>query len=218
MKAPDTKTILNITLIVGVFIVGKKILEKLGFLDDQNDKIAKELDEGSTSNVVNISPNAPVGLALNPNYWKSIIRAYNNGLVAKGLPKLTGAGIVKILTFTTPLPNAKFTLTGLIYSSPLASVKLSQLIELQKKRPTTQWENTYLFLAFKIKEAKGLFVDNPEIVFNCFQQLFSKTQISYLADIFQVYYNQDLTSYLNDFLDSAEMTKIYNIIKNKKLI
>lgn len=218
MKTPNTATILNITLIVGIFIVGKKILEKLGLLDDENDKIAKELDEGSTSNIINVTPNAPVGLALNPNYWKSIIRAYNNGLIANGKPKLTGSQIIQVLRFAPDLPNAKITLTGLIYSSPLATVKLSQLIELQKKRPTTQFENTYLFLAWKIKEAKGLFVDNPEIVNDCFQQLLSKTQISYLANIFSLYYNQDLTSYLNDFLDSAEMTKIYNIIKNKKLI
>lgn len=218
MKTPDTKTILNVSLMIGIFFIGKKLFEFFGVTKNQEDKIAEALDEGSTSNIINITPTAPVGLSLNPNYWKSIIRAYNNGLIAKGKPKLTGSEIIKVLRFAPDLPNAKITLTGLIYSSPLASVKLSQLIELQKKRPTTQFENTYLFLAWKIKEAKGLFVDNPEIVYDCFQQLLSKTQISYLANIFSLYYNQDLTSYLNDFLDSGEMTKIYNIIKNKKLV
>jgi hypothetical protein len=218
MKTPDTKTILNITLIIGIFIVGKKILEKFNFLDTKDDKIADELDKGTTADTSNVSQNAPVGLALNPNYWKSILGAYNKTRQAQGKPKYTGSQIVTLLTFAPPLANASFTFRGLIFDPLLDNIKKVELINLQKKRPTTGWENTYLFLAFKIKNAKGFFKDNANIVFDSFVQLKSKAQISYLSNIFSLYYNEDLASYLNTFLDSTERTRIYDIIKNKKLL
>ena len=43
MKAPDTKTILNISLAIGIFIVGKKLMETFGLLKTEDDKIADEL-------------------------------------------------------------------------------------------------------------------------------------------------------------------------------
>ena len=226
---PETKTILNISLAIGIFIVGKKLLETFGLLKTKDDKIADELALASGGNVQDTSPNAPSGLSLNPNYWKNIFANIQKEQKAKKLPILTGKQIQQLLFFENrQLNNYSFkdlikienlTAGGLLFNL----FKASNYISLQKKLGLTnsisfQWINAYLFLAYNIYNAKGIFKDNPDSVNSIFQKLNSRAKVSYLSEIFTRAYGIDLQTYLASFLDTTEMTKLANYLKNKKIV
>lgn len=222
MKAPDTKTILNVSLIIAIILVGKKIGEKLGIFETKQDVTALELETGSTENVQNTSSTAPVGLALNPNYWISIYKSININRQSKGLPKLTGKEILKSLTIagTNPALPIKENLSLLdksIKALLFIPNYLKDLLNDVKSKNLNPLEQTYAILCYKIYDSKGIFNDEEDSIYNSFQILNSKAQISYLSNTFSKIYNKDLLSYLKNFLNSDELTKIYQIIKNKPL-
>jgi hypothetical protein len=229
MKAPDTKTILNISLAIGIFIVGKKLMETFGLLKTADDKIADELAVDSGGNIQDTSPKAPAGLSLNPNYWKNIFANIQKEQKAKKLPILTGKQMVTLLFFENrPINNYSFKdllKVENIFALGLLSnlFKTGEYIVLQKKlgiqnSKPFEWINAYLFLASNIYNAKGIFKDNPDSVNSIFQKLNSRAKISYLSEIFTKAYGLDLQTYLASFLDSTEMTKLANYLKNKKII
>lgn len=97
MKAPDTKTILNITLVIAIIVVGKKIGEKLGLFGTKQDEQASELEEGSTGNTEVVNQQNP-SLALNPNYWQTIGKEYNIKQQKANKPILNKDSIGKLLS------------------------------------------------------------------------------------------------------------------------
>ena len=229
MKIPETKTILNIALAIGLFIGGKALLEALGLLKSADDKIADQLALESGGNIQDTSPNAPAGLSLNPNYWKNIFANIQKEQKAKKLPILTGKQIQQLLFFENrPINSYSFkdlfkienlTAGGLLFNL----FNASSYIALQKKLGLTnsksfEWINAYLFLAYNIYNAKGIFKDNPESVNSIFQKLNSRAKISYLSEIFTKAFGIDLQTYLASFLDTTEMTKLANYLKNKKMV
>jgi hypothetical protein len=229
IQMPETKTILNIALAIGLFIGGKSLLEALGLLKTKDDKIADQLETESGGNVQDTSPNAPAGLSLNPNYWKNIFANIQKEQKAKKLPILTGKQAVQLLFFENkPINNFSFKdLFKLENTSPLNLFsnlfKQADYIALQKKLGLSnskpfEWINAYLFLAYNIYNAKGLFKDNPESVNAIFQKLNSRAKVSYLSEIFTRAYGIDFQTYLASFLDTTEMTKLANYLKNKKFV
>lgn len=217
MKTPDTKTILNITLIVAIVVVGKKLGEKLGIFNTTADTTAEQLETGSTENITNVTTTAPVGLSLNPNYWKAIFKSIK--------PFPSGLKILHSLTIygTNPLKPTEFsalTLTNVlktfipIYGLVNIANEVNKLTTLKKLNTL---EQTYAVLCAKIYDSKGVLSDEPDRVYSVFQTLNSKAQISYLSSVFTKCYDKDLLTYLTQFLNSTELTKIYNILKNKPL-
>lgn len=224
MKTPDTKTILNLTLIAAIILVGKKIGDKLHLWDTAADTTSKALDEGSTSDITNVSSAAPVGLALNPKYWQYIYASAKKELAKKKI-NITGKEVLHSLTIfgTNPLKPSEITvLTPFdivksfvpIYNIYNAKNKIDEFLK-TKKLDTLQ--QTYAVLCMQIENSKGIFSDDPERINSVFQRLNSKAQISYLSGVFLLLYGKDLLSYLQTFLNTDEQAKIYNIIKNKPL-
>jgi len=216
METPSTKTILNVTLIVAIFVIGKKLGQKLGIFNTVADDTANQLNTGSTENINNTSNNAPPGLSLNPNYWKAIYKSIKppvngkkilNSLILYGTNP-TNLNQIKQLSVSN-LINAfipkSITLTNIAISNMTRIAKLNTL------------EQTYAVLCLKVYDSKGLFKDDPDKTTSVFQLLNSKAQISYFSYVFTKIFDKDLFSYLNQFLNSEELTKISNIIKNKPL-
>lgn len=220
MKAPETKTILNVALIIGIVFIGKKVFEKLGILDSAEDKIAKDLELNSGGDITNTTNTAPPALSLAPNYWISIFASINKVLKAQNKNLLTGKQIKAFLTFEPERPLTKFDFKTITKGDGILKgiFNTNKLIELQKKSNVKEgFENSYLNLAYLIYNAKGIFKDNPEIVNNAFQKLNTRAKVSYLSSIFSRAYNTDLQTYLASFLNETEMSKIANYLKNKKL-
>lgn len=221
MKAPDTKTILNISLIIGIVLIGKKVLEKFGVLSSAEDKIAKDLDLGAGSDITDTTNSASPGLALAPNYWISIFSNINKTLKAQKKNLLTGKQIKAFLTFEPERPITKFDFATITKGDGILKgiFNTNKLIVLQKKAGVKEgFENSYLNLAYLIYNAKGILKDNPEIVNSAFQKLNSRAKVSYLSSIFSRAYNTDLQTYLASFLNENEISKIANYLKNKKLV
>lgn len=215
MKAPDTKTILNISLAIGIFIVGKKLLEKFGLLDTKDDKIAEELAIDSGGDTTNTSQNAPVGLALNPKYWINIYRNVNKVFISQGKPQLTGKQVVQLLMFEPYKKLSRLSFTETVLQN---NFSIDEMLILQKKYNLyNPLDATYLRAVYSIMKSKGFFKDNPSMVYGTFQKMKNRAQVSYLSKVFTQVTQQDLQTFLASFLNSTEMTKIANYLKNLKI-
>lgn len=215
MKAPDTKTILNITLIIGIFFVGKKLLEKFNIINSAEDNVANELEIASGGNTSNVSTTAPAGLSLNPKYWISIFNEVNNQRKLKNLPKLTGKQILDLLMFEPYKPITRLSFWDTVIMNNYSA---DEMLILQKKVGSTDTlTSTYLRPVYTLLKSKGFFKDEPSLVFGVFQKMKSKAQVSYLSKVFTQATGQDLQTYLSSFLNSAELSKISNYLKNLKL-
>jgi len=216
MKELDTKTILNVTLIVGIFVVGKKLMELFGLKKTQDEITAEELDVASTGNTADVSPTAPSGLALNPKYWESIYIRVNSQFRSQGKAPLTGAQINQSLMFEPYQPLTYNSFQQNVIDFDFAK---NEMIKLQKLKNIYSYIGvTYLRAVYQLMIAKGLFKDKPSIAFSVFQKMKSKAQVSYLSKWFTIITGQDLSTYLKSFLDATELTKISNIITNLKLV
>jgi len=222
MKAPDTKTILNITLIIAIIVVGKKIGEKFGLFKTTEDTAAEELAEGTTADITDTSDKAPAGLALNPLYYTKIW--------AKIIPKNLstsdkGKLMVKYLTIPGTNPNKptdfsalktdklwKFLFPPLIIKEILDDSKQASIL-----RQMPYFQQPYAVLCLKLKDTKGLFSDDIDNLNGIFTSLISKLQISFLSATFFKLYGIDLFTYLQTYTNTTEQTKIYKIIKNKPI-
>lgn len=71
-------------------------------------------------------------------------------------------------------------------------------------------------LAKKLHKAKGTFNDNEDSVWSAFRNLKYKSQVTQLSDVFYNLYKIDLYTYLESFLNTAELNKLYNIIAEMK--
>ena len=63
-----------------------------------------------------------------------------------------------------------------------------------------------------IYEAYGWFNDDEAAIYGIFEQMKTKSQVSWLAMKFQEYYNKSLLEYLKSFLNSEELATIATII------
>lgn len=181
-----TGTILNVGLLIGAFLAGKKLLQTFGVI-----KTAKEAEQegnvitaeaGSVTQVTSVNPSNPA-LALNPRYHFTIVKDY---LSKKGISKPSGEDLKKIYS---PFPGS-----NLFYDTALQQI------------------------AKQIWDSKGFFNDNEEQLFDAFQKARNQAQISYISGVFQRDYKRDLFSFLQGFLDQAELSKVYQIIKGKPII
>lgn len=71
--------------------------------------------------------------------------------------------------------------------------------------------------AKKIYDSLGFFYDDVNTILSVFYQLKSKTQVSFLSDVFQKKYNRDLLNFLNDgagltWLDGLSDSNMQKII------
>lgn len=63
-------------------------------------------------------------------------------------------------------------------------------------------------IADSIYNAKGIFDDNEDAIYNAFKSIKAKTQLSQLSDVFKNKYGKDLYNYLTSFLDEEELGKV----------
>jgi hypothetical protein len=215
MKAPDTKTILNISLAIGIFFVGKKLMETFGLLKSNDDKIADALETASGGDTTNTTKDAPAGLALNPKYWINIYANVNKMFKSQGKPILTGKQVVQLLMFE---PYQKLTRLSFKDTVLATNFSVDEMMILQKKYNLyNPLDATYLRAVYPIMKAKGFFKDNPSMVYGVFQKMKNRAQVSYLSKVFTQVTGQDLQTFLASFLNSTEMTKIANYLKNLKI-
>lgn len=71
-------------------------------------------------------------------------------------------------------------------------------------------------LAKKIYDADDLTDDDENDVYAALRQLQYKTQVSWLADVFNQMYQQDLYGYMRSFLDDNEMNVVHAIVNQMK--
>jgi len=181
-----TGTILNIGLLVGAFLVGRKLLQTFGVVKTEKEQEqaanVTQAETGSVTQVSAVNPSNPA-LALNPRYHFTIVNDY---IKKKGISKPSGEDLKKIYT---PFPGS-----NIFYDVALQGI------------------------AKQVWDSKGFFNDNEGQLFDAFQKARNQAQISYIAGVFQRDYKRDLFSFLQSFLNEAEISKVYQIIKGKPLI
>lgn len=181
-----TGTILNIGLLVGAFLVGRKLLQTFGVVKTQKEQEQEanviQAESGSVTQSSAVNPSNP-SLALNPRYHFTIMADY---IKKKGRSKPTGEDFKKVYT---PFPGS-----NIFYDVALQGI------------------------AKQIWNSKGIFNDNETQLFDAFQKARNQAQISYIAGVFQRDYKRDLFSFLQSFLNDAELSKVYQIIKGKPIV
>ena len=71
-------------------------------------------------------------------------------------------------------------------------------------------------LVNKIHDAKGLFNDDEDAVYNFFRKLETKMQVSATAHFFKQTFGVDLSQYLDSFMSAEELQKVSEIVDMKK--
>jgi hypothetical protein len=98
-----TGTILNIGLLVGAFLVGRKLLQTFGVVKTQKEQDQEanvtQAETGSVTQVSAVNPSNPA-LALNPRYHFTIVNDY---IKKKGISKPSGEDLKKIYS---PFPGS----------------------------------------------------------------------------------------------------------------
>lgn len=65
-------------------------------------------------------------------------------------------------------------------------------------------------------EAKGRFSDDESVVYNFFRNVKSILDLNFLNRQFKKKYGLDIFSFIEDFMNEAELLKVYSILKTKK--
>ena len=186
-KSIDTKQILNIGLLIGAFLVGKKLLETFGILKTTEEKAQEEqvktLEEGTSADQTQIQQNA--NLALTPNYFMTILKfTLNKNPQYKNGSKETKTALAK-----------KYIQANI--GDPTIYLKYAEDIA---KAKNVWW-----------------LPDSEEKAFAVFRLLKSQQQISYMAYRFYEKYKIDLLEYLKTFMNTEQLAQVQTIIKNKPL-
>lgn len=71
-------------------------------------------------------------------------------------------------------------------------------------------------LAKRMYDADGYFNDDETQVYGALRTLQYKTQVSWVADVFNQKYKKDLYQFLKAFMDDAEMDVVHGIVNNLK--
>jgi hypothetical protein len=186
-KSIDTKQILNIGLLIGAFLVGKKLLETFGILKTTEEKAQEQqvqtLEEGTSADQTTIQQKA--NLSLTPNYFTTISRY-----------QLANTKNYKALSKEQKLALAKKYIQ-LYIGDPTIYLKYAEDIA---KAKNVWW-----------------LPDSEEKAFAVFRLLKSQQQISYMAYRFYEKYKIDLLEYLKTFMNTEQLAQVQTIIKNKPL-
>lgn len=71
--------------------------------------------------------------------------------------------------------------------------------------------------AKQLWDAKGIFNDDENAVYDVFRNMHYQTSLSILAYVFSQTYSESLYDYLTSFMSDSEMRKIFDITKNYKV-
>lgn len=166
MKAPDTKTILNITLVIAIIVVGKKIGEKFGLFETKEDVKAENLEQGSTGNTAIVDKTNPA-LALNPNYYNTIAKEYNIKQKKANKPILTKDDFTKLLSIQPSVyPN-------------LWNLQLDKVVfDIRNSKGVFDDNETALYNKFQIMKSQFMI----SYVANLFQKAYNKDMWSYIQE------------------------------------
>lgn len=150
-----TKLIFQAGLLIGGFIIGRKILQTLGVVktaeEQKNIEQATSIVYGSETMPQKTDISKP-NLAFSPTYHNVIIAEYNK--------------------------------KNKITSGPQLTETRRKFMPVDKTKPN-EWVQQLDRIASEIYNSKGLFNDNEEQVFNAFNKLKNQAQVSWVSGIFQ---------------------------------
>jgi len=186
-KNIDTKQILNIGLLIGAFLIGKKLLTTFGIIktaeEKEQEQKVKTLEEDSQGDQTIINQKA--NLSLTPNYFMTIFKYQLNKNP-------------KFKTYTQSQKDAAIKVYVKNYlGNPASYLKLAEIISKSK----SVW----------------FYPDSEEKAFGVFRLLKSQAQISYLAYRFFELYKTDMLGFLKTFMNTEQLAEVKDIIKNKPL-
>jgi len=151
----NTGLILNIGLIIGAVLIGRKVLQSFGVLktaeETKNIEQSGAIVTGSELTPTKTDASNPA-LAFNPKYNNVIIAEYNKK------NNITSA--------------AGFMATR------------EKFMPIDKTKPKS-WGSQLYAIRTEILNSKGLFNDDEEMIFNAFNKLRNQAQVSYIAELFQ---------------------------------
>lgn len=151
----NTGMLLNIGLVIGGILIGRKVLQSIGILktaeEQKNIEQTGAIITGSELTPTKTDPSNPA-LAFNPKYNNVIIAEYN-----KKNNITSAAGFMST--------REKF-------------------MPVDKSKPKS-WGSQLYAIRTEILNSKGLFNDDEEMVFNAFNKLRNQAQVSYIAELFQ---------------------------------
>lgn len=151
----NTGMLLNIGLVIGGILIGRKVLQSIGILKTAEEQ--KNIEQ--TGAIVTGSELTPTktdvtnpALAFNPKYNNVIIAEYNKKNNIK-----TAAGM---------------------------AATREKFMAVDKSKPKS-WGSQLYAIRTEILNSKGVFNDDEEMIFNAFNKLRNQAQVSYIAELFQ---------------------------------
>ena len=151
----NTGMLINIGLIIGGLLIGRKVLQSIGILktaeEQKNIEQTGAIVTGSELTPTKTDPTNPA-LAFNPKYNNVIIAEYN-----KKNNITTAAGFIAT--------REKF-------------------MPVDKTQPKS-WGSQLYAIRTEILNSKGLFNDDEERIYAAFNKLRNQAQVSYIAELFQ---------------------------------
>ena len=151
----NTGILLNIGLVIGGLLIGRKVLQSIGILktaeEQKNIEQTGAIIAGSELTPTKTDITNPA-LAFNPKYNNVIIAEYNR-------------------------KNNITTAAGM-------AATRQKFMPVDKSKPAS-WGSQLFAIRTEILNSKGLFNDDEEMVFNAFNKLRNQAQVSYIAELFQ---------------------------------
>jgi len=151
----NTGMLLNIGLVIGGLLIGRKVLQSIGILktaeEQKNIEQTGAIIAGSELTPTKTDITNPA-LAFNPKYNNVIIAEYNR-------------------------KNNITTAAGM-------AATRQKFMPVDKSKPAS-WGSQLFAIRTEILNSKGLFNDDEEMVFNAFNKLRNQAQVSYIAELFQ---------------------------------
>ena len=150
----NTGMLLNIGLVIGGLLIGRKVLQSIGVLktaeEQKNIEQTGAIVTGSELTPTKTDPSNPA-LAFNPKYNNVIIAEYNKKNNIK-----TASGFIKT--------REKF-------------------MPVDKSMPKS-WGSQLYAIRTEILNSKGFFNDDEQMINNAFNKLRNQAQVSYVAELF----------------------------------
>jgi hypothetical protein len=150
----NTGMLLNIGLVIGGLLIGRKVLQSIGVLktaeEQKNIEQTGAIITGSELTPTKTDPSNPA-LAFNPKYNNVIIAEYNKKNNIK-----TTAGFIKTREKFMPVDKSK----------------------------PKEWGSQLYAIRTEILNSKGFFNDDEQMINNAFNKLRNQAQVSYVAELF----------------------------------
>jgi hypothetical protein len=150
----NTGMLLNIGLVIGGLLIGRKVLQSIGVLktaeEQKNIEQTGAIVTGSELTPTKTDPSNPA-LAFNPKYNNVIIAEYNKKNNIK-----TASGFIKTREKFMPVDKSK----------------------------PKEWGSQLYAIRTEILNSKGFFNDDEQMINNAFNKLRNQAQVSYVAELF----------------------------------